>query len=74
MRVVKHTVREGDTLWALAEKHLGSGQRWRDLFLMNAPLLTFKHGESPEKVGPNFIFPGDELFLVEDVEFEPSAN
>ena len=28
-------VEPGDTLWSLAEKHLGSGQRWRELYFLN---------------------------------------
>lgn len=74
MRTKKITVKQGDTLWSLAEAHLKDGQRWRDLFLMNAAIMVFKHGNEPTKVGPNFVYEGDELYVITDVEFEPSGN
>lgn len=74
MKTKKITVKPGDTLWSLAQTHLKDGQRWRDLFLMNAPLMVFKHGNDPNLVGPNFVYDGDELFIVTDIEFEPSGN
>jgi nucleoid-associated protein YgaU len=30
-----HTVKEGDTLWALASRHLGSGYRWQEIQALN---------------------------------------
>ena len=29
------TVRPGDSLWRLASRHLGSGERWREIFALN---------------------------------------
>jgi hypothetical protein len=29
------TVRRGDTLWSIAEAHLGAGERWRDIATLN---------------------------------------
>lgn len=31
-----HTVRQGDTLWAIAERYLGDGQRYREIYELNA--------------------------------------
>lgn len=33
---VEITVAKGDTLWGLAERHLGSGERWREIAELNA--------------------------------------
>lgn len=32
---ITHTMKPGDTLWALASKHLGSGTRWTELAKLN---------------------------------------
>ncbi len=46
-----HRVASGDTLWHIAQRHLGDGERWREIFNMNR-----------EKIGnPNLIFPGQVL-------------
>jgi len=74
MKIKTVKVKAGDTLWALAEEHLGSGQRWKDIFLMNAARFVYAHSAAPAYVGPNFIYPGDELDIVTDVQFDPSAN
>lgn len=31
----KHTVKQGDTLWDLADKHYGDGSKWRDIAKAN---------------------------------------
>ncbi|HDS09951.1 MAG TPA: LysM peptidoglycan-binding domain-containing protein, partial [Firmicutes bacterium] len=31
----EYTVRKNDTLWKIAEKHLGSGHRWKYLYEFN---------------------------------------
>ncbi len=33
-----YTIKRGDTLWAIAERHLGSGQRWREIAELNPGL------------------------------------
>ena len=33
-----YTVREKDTLWSIAKRHLGDGQRWRDILAVNPGL------------------------------------
>ena len=42
---VFHTVEKGDTLWAVAEKHLGDGNRYNEIFEANRPMLS-----DPDKI------------------------
>ncbi|WP_144300299.1 peptidoglycan-binding protein LysM [Elioraea rosea] len=48
---VFHTVAKGDTLWKIAEKHLGSGAKYPVIFEANKPMLTH----------PDMIYPGQVL-------------
>lgn len=74
LRVRTVTVQEGETLWGIAERELGDGQRWRDVFAWNVVDLV-EMGEVPSKIGPNFLWPGMDLrVLIDDPEFEPSGN
>lgn len=45
-----HTVEEGDTLWAVSEKALGSGARYMEIFEANKPMLT-----DPDKIYPGQV-------------------
>lgn len=49
-----YTVRSGDTLWGIAKLQLGSGNRWRDIYNLNAGLI----GPNPDR-----ITPGQELVM-----------
>lgn len=46
-----HTVVKGDTLWAIASKHYGTGHRYKEIFEANTPMLS----------DPNLIYPGQVL-------------
>ena len=48
---VFHTVESGDTLWAIAEKHLGDGNKYTAIFEANKPMLK----------DPDSIYPGQKL-------------
>ncbi len=48
---VFHTVVSGDTLWAIADKVYGDGNRYPEIFEANKPMLT----------DPDLIFPGQVL-------------
>lgn len=48
---VFHTVAAGDTLWAVAEKVYGDGNRYTEIFEANKPMLT----------DPDLIYPGQVL-------------
>ncbi|MDB5098175.1 MAG: hypothetical protein JWM80_2596 [Cyanobacteria bacterium RYN_339] len=48
-----HTVKPGECLWAIAERELGDGKRWREIYDLNRDLI--KH--------PDLIHPGQVLRL-----------
>ena len=48
---VFHTVEKGDTLWAIAEKTMGNGSKYNEIFEANKPLLK----------DPDEIYPGQVL-------------
>ena len=48
---VFHTVEKGDTLWAVAQKTLGDGNRYNEIFEANKPMLSH----------PDKIYPGQML-------------
>ncbi|MGJ8546886.1 MAG: peptidoglycan-binding protein LysM [Sulfitobacter sp.] len=45
-----HTVEKGDTLWAVAEKALGNGARYTEIFEANKPMLSH-----PDKIYPGQV-------------------
>ena len=55
---VFHTVEKGDTLWAIAEKMLGSGSKYNAIFEANRPMLSH----------PDKIYPGQTLRIPQEVE------
>jgi nucleoid-associated protein YgaU len=52
---VFHTVAKGDTLWKIAEKTLGKGSRYPEIFEANRPMLS----------DPDKIYPGQVLRIPE---------
>ncbi|CUI40199.1 peptidoglycan-binding protein LysM [Cognatishimia activa] len=45
-----HTVEKGDSLWKVAEKALGNGARYTEIFEANKPMLT-----DPDKIYPGQV-------------------
>ena len=45
-----HTVEKGDTLWAVAEKALGNGAKYTEIFEANKPMLSH-----PDKIYPGQV-------------------
>jgi LysM repeat protein len=56
---VEYTVRRGDSLWKIAEEHLGDGMRFREIVALNQAVLPRN---------PDFIDPGLVLRLPSDAE------
>jgi len=57
------TVKRGDSLWKLAEQHLGHGLRWRDLLSAN-----------PEVLDPNHIMAGSQIVLPTSISSVRTAT
>lgn len=53
---VFHTVVKGDTLWAIAEKTMGNGAKYQEIFEANKPMLTH----------PDKIYPGQMLRIPQN--------
>ena len=51
----QYTVKSGDCLWAIAQKYLGNGARYKEIYELNKSTIDAHHG------GPNMIWPGDHL-------------
>jgi LysM repeat protein len=58
-QTVEYTVRRGDSLWKIAEEHLGDGMRFREIVALNQAVLP---------PNPDFIDPGMVLRLPSDAE------
>lgn len=56
-------VKDGDSLWALAEKYLGDGKMWPELWRLNQDVIIqeqLKRVDSPLS-GADLLFPGTVL-------------
>lgn len=69
---VEHVVKKGDTLWGLAEKHLGSGMEWPRIYKFNNRPHVLKTG-TKRIVNPDLIYVGDRIRLPISPEF-PQLN
>ena len=53
-----YVIESGDTLWAIASKHLGNGSRYPEIFEANREVIQ----------DPDLIFPGQKIRIPKDSE------
>lgn len=51
-----YEIRKGDTLWKIAEKHLGNGARYTEIFEANKEVIK----------NPDLIYPGQKIRILLD--------
>lgn len=62
-KTTSYTIKKGDTLWAIAEKHLGSGAKWKTIYNANKSIIektAKKYGKKSSSSG-HWIYPGVKL-------------
>lgn len=59
-KTTKYTIKKGDTLWAIAQKHLGAGSKWKTIYDANEAIIEStakKYGKKSSDNG-HWIYPG----------------
>ena len=60
-----HTIKKGDTLWAIAKKYLGAGSKWETIYNANKEIIEStakKYGKKSSDRG-HWIYPGVTLTI-----------
>ena len=65
------TVRRHDTLWALAERHLGDGARYTEILELNRGVTQ---SDGRQLLSPSWLYPGWTLRLPDDARVEGSGR
>lgn len=60
-----YTIKSGDTLWAIAQKHLGSGAKYSQIYNLNKTIIeeTAKKRGKNSSDGGHWIYPGTTIKL-----------
>ena len=66
-----YSVKRGDTLWGLAERHLGDGHRYREILDLN---LGHPQPDGRALTDAHWLYPGWQLHLPGDATELPAAS
>lgn len=64
-KTTAYTIKKGDTLWAIAKKFLGSGNKWKTIYNANKSIIEStakKHGKKSSSNG-HWIYPGCKISI-----------
>lgn len=63
---ITHTIKKGDTLWAIAKKYLGAGSKWNTIYNANKTIIENTAKKYRKGKGSNnghWIYPGTKLTI-----------
>ena len=60
-----YTIKKGDTLWAIAQKHLGAGSKWKTIYNANKSIIekTAKKYRKKSSSNGHWIYPGTKISI-----------
>jgi hypothetical protein len=73
----QYVVEKGDSLWSIADRFLGEGDRWTEIYELNQMLIARRQDRPGQRhrTGPHWIYPGTVLVLpTEDAHIVEAFN
>ena len=64
LTTVEVNIEPGNTLWNIAEKQLGNGQRWREIYIMNLDRIWNAQDKHHGTQGPDMIYSGNTIRIL----------
>lgn len=65
-KVTTYTIKKGDTLWAIAKKHLGAGSKWKTIYNANKTIIektAKKYRKGKGSDNGHWIYPGTKITI-----------
>lgn len=62
-----YTIKKGDTLWAIAKKHLGAGSKWKTIYNANKTIIentAKKYRKGKGSDNGHWIYPGTKITIT----------